>query len=257
MAPTVLEFAERISPVANVSYVPFLADASHDEILDDIYTRIRAADFIVCIPGTRPSFVDAEIAYAIALNKPIMLVVRTGHGIPNTAHRSYPCLSLEILRSYSFAPLIRFICYLHGNWRATLALYSDFPSWILSAVMAFPLYSCFLAMLVGSVVKILHLLSILVSLEYAVGRFTVAGWGVVFVVAAWLTAFMFVGVAGWGVMQVISRWGARRYCRRRMAFGEYNLSTLKTWGDPRAIDTQLIESFEKHDPQPHHLAHAP
>jgi len=47
--------------------------------LEDIYHRIRVADFFICFPGLKPSFVEAEIAVArAAASREIQMMLATG-----------------------------------------------------------------------------------------------------------------------------------------------------------------------------------
>jgi hypothetical protein len=104
-------------------YVEFTAGPNHDALLDLIYPKISEADFFICLPSLEPSFVESEVAYAIAAQKSIFIVLPDLHrGIPDTSQKSYPVLRLDQLKTERFNSVLGLIQYLYGDWRHTIKL---------------------------------------------------------------------------------------------------------------------------------------
>jgi hypothetical protein len=107
-----------------VQFVPFDPAVRHDELLAQVDRALMVSEFVVCFPGDAPSFVEAEILAASTARKSIVFAVDYPHGrIPNTASRRYPVLMTAGVGDGQFKPVVDLLRYLHGDWRATLALY--------------------------------------------------------------------------------------------------------------------------------------
>jgi hypothetical protein len=158
LAAVVKEIVEALRDRVETDYVTFQTDVEHDALLDKIYSGIRACDVLVCIPGPRASFVEAEVAFGIALKKPILLVIGEDGQAPNTAHRSYPAFNLAFLREHQFRPLEYFVTFMYGDWRSTLTLYRQLrepPRWaitpaLIALILAAPLVPVGVLLMIGT-----------------------------------------------------------------------------------------------------------
>jgi hypothetical protein len=131
--------------------LPFVEDPDHDTLLDQMRDEIRVCDVFVCVPGSRPSFVESEVLMAFGLEKPLLFVVSDADTprLPNTAKKGYPVFSLEQLQPKGFVPLINFCSYLAADWNSTVRLYASVvrhigrcaillpPVYLISLVIAF------------------------------------------------------------------------------------------------------------------------
>jgi hypothetical protein len=105
--------------------LPFLENPDHDLLLDQVRKSIRDCDVFVCIPGSRPSFVESEVSMAFGLGKPLVFVLIEADipRLPNTPKKGYPMFSLEQLQRDGFCTLVKFCSYLAADWRSTVQLY--------------------------------------------------------------------------------------------------------------------------------------
>jgi hypothetical protein len=117
-----------------------MKEADHDELLDNIRDAIKDAQVVICLPGSRPSFVENEVSMAFALNKPLLFVVSGDEysRLPNTAKRGYPIFNLVALREEKWTTLARFAAYLAADPRSTIRVYAAIFQ-RLKACMAFVL----------------------------------------------------------------------------------------------------------------------
>jgi hypothetical protein len=107
--------------------LPFVENPDHDALLDEVRTAIRNCDVCVCIPGSRPSFVENEVAMAFQIYKPLLFVLAEPDrpSLPNTAKKGYPLFSLAALQAETFRTLATFCSYLAADWRSTVRLYGS------------------------------------------------------------------------------------------------------------------------------------
>ena len=104
------------SSVVSAHFIPMSDTVQHDVLLDNVYDEIRRADFVLCLPGPESSFVDSELAATIALQKPLLLLLRDDEtATPNTSHSSFPLLILSQLERLKFTPMIRLLRNLSGH----------------------------------------------------------------------------------------------------------------------------------------------
>src|SRR5262245_43789219 len=96
--------------------LPFLESPEHNSLLEDIKTRIKESDLLVCIPGEKPSFVEHEVAMAFALEKPLMFVSTNDYlgRIPNTAKQGYPIINLNSLDEGGWSTFCNLCLYVTG-----------------------------------------------------------------------------------------------------------------------------------------------
>ena len=94
--------------------LPFESIADHTALLTRVRHLLRHCDAVVCLPGARASFVEAEILAASAMNKLIIFVVEADSSrLPNTALYGYPVFRLQklVVRQYRpLASLIKLAC---------------------------------------------------------------------------------------------------------------------------------------------------
>jgi hypothetical protein len=243
-----------------VVWIPFASAAEHDALLDRIYDGIRGCDFLICFPGGQPSFVEAEVAVAIGLHKPIIIVLPTNHtGAPNTSHKSYPALVLEKLQDQEFGPLVSFIRYLHGDWRATLELIklgTDPPGWATAPLMAIIalefglLIAGFVAIFVLSVVNlgsfdVFGLTSVIDRL------FTLIWFGGFYLIVT--VALLAVPIFLLGSVSAIGyRLRAMLIVRRRVKQGTYSYELLRPLLVRTRAMSPILESVFMSPPFAHH-----
>ncbi|HKV08277.1 MAG TPA: toll/interleukin-1 receptor domain-containing protein [Thermoanaerobaculia bacterium] len=126
--PIALELADALAREGmQVTKLPFLDDPDHDELLDEVKRGIVTADIVLCLPGSRASFVENEISLAFGLSKPmVFFLAPSGDGrLPNTAKRGYPIFDLEVSRDDRWKIVTRFTGYLTRDLKSTLRLYSS------------------------------------------------------------------------------------------------------------------------------------
>jgi hypothetical protein len=123
--------------------LPFGESPDHDRLLDQVREAIRDCDVFVCVPGSRPSFVESEVSMAFGLEKPLLFVVSDADTprLPNTAKKGYPVFTLARLQREEFRPLVNFCSYLAGDWRSTVRLYASvFSHMGKCAILLIPVY---------------------------------------------------------------------------------------------------------------------
>ena len=107
-----------------VQFLPFDPTAVHNELLERVDHALAVSDFVVCLPGDSPSFVEAEVLAAATASRSIIFVVDYPDGrLPDTASKTYPVLMTSSLHESAFKPIVDLIRYLHGGWKETFALY--------------------------------------------------------------------------------------------------------------------------------------
>lgn len=240
-------------------WIPFASAAEHDALLDRIYGGIRQCDFLVCLPGRQPSFVEAEVAAAIGLRKPIIIVLPSDHaGAPNTSHKSYPALVLEKLDVQQFAPLVSFVRYLHGDLRATmelLALNTEPPNWMPSsgAILALGFWSLF----AGFWAMIALLAADLITFRV----FDLSSVAERLLAALWFGGFYAVGTVALVTipLSLVGRLSAIGYrleaahvVRRRVKQGRYSYELLRPLLTKTRAMKPMLEPFFTAPPIAHH-----
>jgi hypothetical protein len=104
--------------------LPFVENPDHDMLLDQVKQEIRDCNVFVCIPGSRPSFVESEVSMAFGLEKPLLFLIEAGTSrLPNTAKKGYPIFALERVQREGLRTLVNFCSYLAADWRSTVRLY--------------------------------------------------------------------------------------------------------------------------------------
>ncbi|WP_295391088.1 hypothetical protein [uncultured Thiodictyon sp.] len=230
---------------------PFITAPEHDQILDEIYSMVERAHFVVCLPGPVPSFVEHEVAAAIAQKKPVFfLLAPEQRGIPNTAQHSYPILRLDRLRTAGFIPLLRLLHYLHGSFGSTFRLYftpTRLPS-LIEILKSGLSYAS--AALVGTSVLIAILSNIRELLAFSA---KVEGylWGTSFgagaiAMVAWLSVTLALHFSIGGVTTIRNRGIAIRQTKRMLRDGSYSYDTLHRLLRPtKGLLTLLRPFFRK------------
>jgi hypothetical protein len=243
------------------SFVNFSDSYEHDRLLDDIYDRVKQADFFICFPGLEPSFVEAEIAAAISARKPIFIMLsQHNRGAPNTSHKSYPALMLETLQSENYKSLKAFIAYLYGNWWSTAKLFcdvSDFKQTQL-AIVGIPFMIVFVLLVVvlffGAItLRVAEFISFFISLS---------SWSMLTIKETYFATILFALIPSLFLFcaifaiigGIVARWGARLIVRRKITRGTYSLHSLKeTLGD----DERFLAAFWPEPPPAHHEFKSP
>lgn len=237
--------------------VPFRTAPEHDLLLDQIYAFVARADFVVCLPGPQPSFVEHEVASAIGQRKPLFILLPKDHrGAPNTAHHSYPALVLDSLRGSGFAELTRLIHYLHGDFAATLRLYLTPTSLPRSAGWLAPAVGLLLCAVAVSIVlpRVLGNLLEMARFNAAVDGFLfgVMVACVLSVGLAWLSFWLVAKAAIGGITAVRNRALAVRQTRRLLAEGRYSYEVLHALFEPTRGLLVLLAPFWKSAPRAYH-----
>jgi len=237
--------------------VPFQSDVEHDQLLDRIYFHIDQADFVVCFPGLRPSFVEHEVAAAVSRKKPIFIILpRRNAGAPNTAQHSYPVLCLERLLVNNFQPLVELIHYLRGDMGQTLRLYftpTRLPT-LAQAVGGTIGYLMVAAVAVLSLPGYFKHLPQRLLLNVEVSGY-VAGVGVgasLVIFAAWLMLALTGNFAVGGIATIRNRAMAIRQTRRLLRDGSYSYPVLRQLFRPTKGLLRLLKPFFCKPPQAYH-----
>jgi hypothetical protein len=117
--------AAMASSGVNQVKLPFVERPDHDTLLDQVKQAIRGCDVFVCVPGSRPSFVESEVSMAFGLDKPLLFVVIEADTprLPNTAKKGYPMFALERVQREGLRTLVNFCSYLAADLRSTVRLY--------------------------------------------------------------------------------------------------------------------------------------
>jgi len=124
-----VSFEHKLEPIAEeianalgrteliVERVQFDTHASHDEVLSRVRGALQHCDAVVCLPGTRSSFVESEILVASTMRRLIVFVVsRDSPRVPNTAMYGYPVFVLEKLQHRGYRELASGIKLGCGSW---------------------------------------------------------------------------------------------------------------------------------------------
>jgi hypothetical protein len=95
-------------------------------LLSDIKQQIVRSSVVICLPGTRSSFVESEVSLAYGLSKPLVFVLsqELSTRLPNTAKRGYPIFDLELLRRARWNPLCGFVAYIARSVHSTARIYA-------------------------------------------------------------------------------------------------------------------------------------
>jgi hypothetical protein len=117
--------AEMARSGINPVKLPFVESPDHDILLDQVKQAIRDCDVFVCVPGSRPSFVESEVSMAFGLEKPLLFVLIEADTprLPNTAKKGYPVFALERVQREGLRTLVNFCSCLAADWRSTVRLY--------------------------------------------------------------------------------------------------------------------------------------
>jgi putative ABC transport system substrate-binding protein len=117
--------AEMARSAIRQAKLPFIESPDHDTLLDQVKQEIRDCDVFVCVPGSRPSFVESEVSMAFGLEKPLLFVLIEADTprLPNTAKKGYPVFALERFQREGFGTLVNFCSYPAADWRSTVRLY--------------------------------------------------------------------------------------------------------------------------------------
>lgn len=116
-----------------VMRLPFDPGVDHSSLLIRVRQLLRRCDALVCLPGARTSFVDAEILAASTMNKAIVFVVAAESSrLPNTALYGYPVFRLQKLASRQYMPLVSMLKLACGDLRESL-IFSNFGRYMLTA----------------------------------------------------------------------------------------------------------------------------
>lgn len=108
-----------------VHFLPFDPTAEHGELNKRVALALDDAEYMVCLPGDKVTYVDSEVFVASHGRKPIVFVVDYPDGhLPNTGSKIYPVLMTQALEASGFTPLVELLRYFHGDWKETLKLYT-------------------------------------------------------------------------------------------------------------------------------------
>jgi hypothetical protein len=97
------------------SHLCYFDSPDHDDVIAAVQSGIRACDTLVVLPGTEPSFIDAEILAAAVAQKGVVIINRETETLPNTAYEGYPVFVLAKLQKKDFKPLVNFLNFVHGR----------------------------------------------------------------------------------------------------------------------------------------------
>lgn len=103
----------------------------HDNVLAAVQSGIRACDTLLVLPGTEPSFIDAEILAAAVARKAVVIIDRESDTLPNTAYEGYPVFVLAKLQKEDFKPLVSFLNFVHGRLASVDMIITE-SMWIIS-----------------------------------------------------------------------------------------------------------------------------
>jgi TPR repeat protein len=168
----------------NVVRLPFKEVVDHDELLDDVRAGIAKSDLLICVPGDRPSFVEHEVAMALAINKPLLFVTRSEDlgRIPNTAKKGYPIFNFNSLEEGGWKAFSRFCGYVCGHHMSLVGLcfsaLGSFIPFFLMATVASAVVAFATCLLIGKAA----VLGNLEWIEYASTTLTVLSFVVPFIV---------------------------------------------------------------------------
>jgi hypothetical protein len=258
----VRRLAERMSRNGMIPlFVEFTSDPQHDALLDSIYPRIAQADFFVCLPGSKPSFVDAEVASAISAHKSIFIILpQHNNGSPDTSQKSYPALVLEKLDDDEYRSFLSFIEYLYGDWRQTIKLicgptsHEIHPIWgFIFNIVVIPAFILIIGVLLSQIYS---------ELGYEALRFKefiepklhfpipIKGLYAFAFLIPTLVGTLLVAIWGQAAHATWVRWKARRIVRRKIESGTYSFQTLHDLFDDTS--RQFLTSFFESPPKAHH-----
>jgi len=82
-------------------------------LLDQVKQAIRDSDFFVCVPESRPGFVESAVLRAFGLEKPLLFLVNESHmpRVANTAKKGYAVFDLDRFGSDGSRALVKFCSY--------------------------------------------------------------------------------------------------------------------------------------------------
>jgi hypothetical protein len=92
------------------------ATPTHDSLLEEIQSAIRHCDAVVALPGTRQSFVDAELLTASTLKRSIIIVANELDTLPNTVYTGYPVLDRDAVVARHYAPVAQLVLIDFQHW---------------------------------------------------------------------------------------------------------------------------------------------
>jgi hypothetical protein len=208
--------------------VRFQNKPEHDRLLEEIYGMARRADFVVCFPGTVPSFVETEVGVASACGKPIVFILpENNKGLPDTGYRSYPVMSTALAQADGYEKVIAFIRHLWGSPSATWRLLARITPppvevlvWAL-VVLMLPL----LVVVIGTMAW---------SLTYTFANFhdqafakAFRNGGLMLLILAMAVSFAVLFVASSPVVAIGYRWTTRWTLQRRINKGDYSYTVFK------------------------------
>ena len=224
------------------------------------------SDFFICLPGLEPSFVESEVASAISVKKPILIILREcNRGAPNTSQKSYPAFILEKLRTEQFASIFAILNYLHGDWRNTTKMICGpikmFGTWtihpslpkLVKAMFFAPFYVLMISVLCAALLKAFEAIAIVtpfISFEWS-NFFVVLQMQFFFVVIIpGFAASILMGNIGGVLAATWVRWRARLVVRRQIEQGTYSFHSLTEIFDGDLA--HLLSAFFKDPPKAHH-----
>jgi hypothetical protein len=103
----------------------------HDDVIASVQSGIRTCDTLLVLPGTEPSFIDAEILAATVAQKAVVMIDRESETLPNTAYEGYPVFVLAKLQKEDFKPLVSFLHIIHGRLASIDMLITE-SMWVIS-----------------------------------------------------------------------------------------------------------------------------
>lgn len=109
---------------AQARFVPYRTEADHDQLIDKIQRLIEESHLVVCLPGGKKSFLDAEVFAATFARKFLVFLVEFPHGsLPDTAQRSFPVFRRRLSELGGHTALGDLISFIEGRPRAVLRTY--------------------------------------------------------------------------------------------------------------------------------------
>ncbi len=214
-------------------FIPFDTRAEHDDVLRRVLDGIRSADLVITVPGSQPSFVDAEILSATTLQKPLLIV--TGEHVGRrlgTAFEGYPRFSMRMLEKGGYRPLAELIHHVCNHWSSAwnvIGMGVRAFCWVWSGAGALLVVGHFL---LDVVTYLVTLVSIETALE--IDRLELHAITVVVIVAT-LGAFAMFGLA------VAGRIRARRISRQTTLTGKSTYKKLKTALEDSMPTEELVD----------------
>lgn len=237
--------------------IPFLADYQHDQLIWNIADEIRRCDVMVCLPGTQPTFVEAEVLAALTLRKFIIFLVGEKEPrLPNTAYYGYPAFRLESVAERNYQQVSELILLVAGNWRASIRflfdswsrLFSDARSlgWVIIVFVAGSyLTGAAYALLTGGVPELLRFLR-----WFHRAYLDLLGDWLLFWL--WINGFL-IG----SVFTLLNLLRVRRVLRQEILTGHLTHDVLRAWlGNGKRV-RRLLDSLWKRPPPPEHEVQGP